>query len=209
MKTSIAIVTASTLMGLSLFAAEPVAPVVPRPAPELTFTIPGKGPTQLSQYRGKVVALAFMFTTCPHCQAKSKELTKLQEDFGSRGLQVLGVAINANADLLTENFVKDYKIGFPVGYMSQDHLFSFMSFDPAERWVVPQLALIDRKGMIRYQTTATQTDAWDKLMAPEALRAHIEELLNMGGGGKTTSSAHPKSLPGIDMPATVRPSNIR
>jgi len=202
MKTLLAAVTASTLLGLSLFAADAVSSSTPRPAPELTFTIPGKGPQQLSQYRGKVVALAFMSTTCPHCQAKSKELTKLQEDLGARGLQVIGVATNANADLLVENFVKDFKIGFPVGFMSSEHVVTFMNFSPTDRWVVPQIALIDRKGVIHYQTTATETPEWDKLMAPEALRAHIEELLNMGGGAKTASTAvHKKALTGLDVPA--------
>ena len=43
-----------------------------RKAPELAFNIPGQGPKLLSQYRGKVVALEFIFTTCPHCQAASK-----------------------------------------------------------------------------------------------------------------------------------------
>ena len=76
-----------------------------------------------------------------------------------------------------------------------------MNFNATDRWVVPQMALIDRKGIIHYQTTATETDAWDKLMEPAALRGHIEELLNMGGGVKTTSTAHKKSLPGLDVPA--------
>ena len=191
MKNILAVVTAATLTGFSLFAGEIVTP---RPAPELTFTMPGKGPVQLSQFKGKVVLLAFMQTTCPHCQAKSHELTKLQEDFGARGLQVVGVATNPNADLLVENFVKDYKVGFPVGYMSAEHVVSFMSFSPLDRWVVPQVVLIDRKGIIHYQTTATETPEWDKLMEPQSLRAHVEELLNMGSGPKTAStSLHKKS----------------
>jgi peroxiredoxin len=198
MKTIVA-VAASVLMGVSLFAADAGNP---RKAPELTFTLPDKGTQQLSQYRGKVVALAFMMTTCPHCQAKSKELTKLQEEFGAKGLQVLGVAVNQNADLLVENFVKDYKVGFPVGWVAPDQMISFMAFDAKDRWVVPQLALVDRKGMIRYQTTATETPEWDKLMASDALRAHIEELLNLGGNSAATSStAHKKALAGLDVPA--------
>ncbi len=43
-----------------------------RKAPELAFSLPAKGQQLLSQYRGKVVALSFIFTTCPHCQAESK-----------------------------------------------------------------------------------------------------------------------------------------
>jgi peroxiredoxin len=197
MKTFLASVTASTLLGLSLFAADAGTT---RPAPELTFTIPGKGPTQLSQYKGKVVALAFMSTTCPHCQAKSKELTKLQEELGPRGLQVIGVATNPNADLLVENFIKDFKIGFPVGFVAGEHVVTFMNFLPTDRWVVPQIALIDRKGVIHYQTTATETEAWDKLMEPVALRGHIEELLNMGSGS-TSSTARKKSVAVVHPPA--------
>ncbi len=199
MKTILAALTASVLMGVSLFAAD--AGNV-RKAPDFTFTLPGKGPQQLSQYRGKVVALAFMSTTCPHCQAKSKELTKLQEEFGPRGLQVIGVAVNANADLLVENFVKDFKVGFPVGFVSSEQMISFMSFDPKDRWVIPQLALIDRKGFIHYQTTATETPEWDKVMETESLRAHIEELLSLGNNtAAMPSTAHKKALTGLDVPA--------
>ena len=43
-----------------------------RKAPELAFNIPGQGQKLLSQYRGKVVALEFILTTCPHCQAASR-----------------------------------------------------------------------------------------------------------------------------------------
>jgi peroxiredoxin len=197
MKTFLAIAAVSTLLGLSLYAADAGSL---RPAPELAFTLPGKGPAQLSQYKGKVVALAFVSTTCPHCQAKSKELTKLQEELGPRGLQVIGVATNPNADLLVDNFVKDFKVGFPVGYMPGEHVVTFMNFSPTDRWVVPQLALIDRKGIIHYQTTATETDAWDKLMEPAALRAHIEELLNMGSGS-TSSTARKKSVAVVHPPA--------
>ncbi len=201
MKTFLAIFAASTLFGISLFAEDAPAPApLPRPAPELTYTVPGKGPQQLSQYKGKVVVLAFMSTTCPHCQAKSRELTKLQEELGPRGLQVVGVATNPNADLLVDNFVKDYKVGFPVGYMSSENVVKFMNFSPTDRWVVPQVAMIDRKGIIHYQTTATETAEWDKLMEPAAFRAHIEELLNMNSG-PTATTAHKKSVAVAHRPA--------
>ena len=154
---------------------------------------PEKGPQQLSQYRGKVVALEFIFTTCPHCQAASKMMSKLQEELGSRGLQVIDVAVNANADLLVDNFAKDFKVNFPVGWVATDKMMAFMGFDPKDRFVVPQLVLIDRKGMIHYQTPATETAEWDKLMTPEAIRAHIEELLNLGGGASTSSAVHHKT----------------
>jgi thiol-disulfide isomerase/thioredoxin len=158
-----------------------------RKAPELAFSIPGKGQQLLSQYRGKVVALQFIFTTCPHCQAASKVMTKFQQEYGPRGLQVIDVAVNDNADLLVDNFVKDYGVGFPVGWTPQAQMVAFMGFSSA-RFVVPQMVMIDRKGMIHYQTPALESEEWDKLMKEEAIRQHIEELLALGGGAGSHTS---------------------
>jgi thiol-disulfide isomerase/thioredoxin len=179
--------TFALLLGVSLLAS---AGETLRKAPELSFTIPGKGPQLLSQYRGKVVALSFIFTTCPHCQAESKVLTKFQQEFGARGLQVLDVAVNPNADLLVENFSKDYQVGFPVGWVPQDQMVAFMGFSSA-RFVVPQLVLIDRKGMIHYQTPALEDENWDKLMKEDAIHQHIEELLS--AGSNSTAVRHKTS----------------
>jgi thiol-disulfide isomerase/thioredoxin len=79
----------------SLFAADGPAP---RKAPELAFTLPGVGPKLLSQYRGKVVAIEFIMTTCPHCQAAAKVMTQYQKDYGSRGYQSIDLAINVLAN---------------------------------------------------------------------------------------------------------------
>jgi thiol-disulfide isomerase/thioredoxin len=148
-----------------------------RKAPDLSFSIPGKGEQKLAQYEGKVVALEFIFTTCPHCQAASRYMSKLQSELGSRGLQAIDIAVNPNADLLVENFVKDYNVTFPVGWTVSDKMTAFMGFESG-RYVVPQLVLIDSKGYIHYQTPATEDSNWDKLMTQDSIRSHIEELLN-------------------------------
>lgn len=147
-------------------------------APDLSFAVPGKGMEKLSEFRGKVVALEFIFTTCPHCQAASHFMSKLQDEFGSRGLQVIDVAVNPNADLLVENFSKDMHVNFPVGWTSQDQMQTFMGFTDG-RFVVPQLVLIDRQGIIHYQTPALSNDStWEKLMNEQSIRQHIEQLLS-------------------------------
>ncbi|MGH9584495.1 MAG: TlpA family protein disulfide reductase [Bryobacteraceae bacterium] len=155
-----------------------------RKAPEFAFSIPGHGQKLLSQYRGKVVALEFIFTTCPHCQAAAKLMTKFQQEYGPRGLQVIDVAVNQNADLLVDDFARDFHVNFPVGWALRDQAASFMNF-ASGYFVVPQLALIDRKGYIRYQTPATETPDWDKLMNEPSLRRHIQDLLSQGGSAST------------------------
>jgi thiol-disulfide isomerase/thioredoxin len=185
---------ASVLCGISLLAVSlPAAGLeVPRPAPKLVYNIPGKPPQELSQYLGKVVALEFIFTTCPHCKAASHIMSKLQTEYAAKGLQVLDVAVNPNADLLVDIFAKEQQTTFPVGWVLQDQMTSFMGFSDG-RYVVPQLALIDRKGVIRYQTPATEDKNWDSLMNEDAIRKHVEELLaGTSAGlhaGKTKTSA--------------------
>jgi peroxiredoxin len=177
----------ASLAGLALLAVTAAAAGAngQRKAPELAFTIPSQGQKLLSQYRGKVVALEFIFTTCPHCQAASKLMTKLQNEYGGKGLQVIDVAINDNADLKVDDFVKDYQVGFPVGWTPRDQMLTFMGFSMAERFVVPQLVLIDRKGVIHYQTPPMGEE---HSMQESTIRERVEELLNLGN---SSASAKP------------------
>ncbi|MBV9761428.1 MAG: redoxin domain-containing protein [Acidobacteriaceae bacterium] len=171
-----------------------------RKAPELAFNLPGQGQKLLSQYRGKVVAVEFILTTCPHCQAASKMMTKFQEEYGPRGLETFDLAINgldenrtpADADTLVEEFRRNFQVGFPVGWIPRDQMMSFMGFSMAERMVVPQLVLIDRKGYIHYQTPAGDSDDWSKLMAEDAIRQHIEELLAINNSSATKRATSSK-----------------
>lgn len=172
------------LAGATLFAQEP------RKAPELAFNVPGQGTKLLSQYHGKVVALEFIFTYCPHCQAATKLMEKFQTQFGPRGFQAIDVAVNDNADLLVENFTKDFQVNFPVGWVLRDQMISFMGWTNAY-FVVPQQVLIDRKGMIRYQTPEREDENWDKMMKEDAIRQHIEELLGSSSASAKANTGSP------------------
>jgi hypothetical protein len=194
-KSFIGILLLSAVSTVSSMAGE-AAPL--RKAPELAFTLPGEGEKLLSQYRGRVVALEFILTTCPHCQASSRDLTKYQQDMGKRGLQVIDLAINALDDMrkpseaqqIVLDFIRTYQVGFPVGYIPRPQMLTFLGFSPTDRMVVPQLVLIDRKGFIHYQTSATSGPDWDNVAKEPALREHLEELLAMGS---TTTAPRPKS----------------
>ena len=169
--------TMTCLLTTALFAtalpglAVPTPPSL-RPSPELAFTVPGQGERLLSQYRGQVVALEFIVTTCPHCQAASKVMTGLQQRYGKRGLQALAVAIDPDADGRVANFALVNQVGFPVGWTTLERMMTYMGF--TQRPVVPQLVLIDRDGNIRYQTPR-EGDA--DSMKEEVIAQRMEELL--------------------------------
>src|SRR5689334_19138631 len=65
----------------------PAKPPVPRPAQEFSASDPNGKPISVSKLKGKVVLIQFLITNCTHCQALSQLLTKLQGEYGPRGLQ--------------------------------------------------------------------------------------------------------------------------
>lgn len=166
-------------MAAASFGQDTLAPAI-RKAPEVAFTVPGHGQELLSQYRGKVIALEFIFTTCPHCQAASHVMSRMQNELGSRGFQAIDVAFNDNADLAVANFAKEQQTTFPVGWTTRDQVLAFLGISTVDRFVVPQLILIDREGIIHYQTPPLgDEDSYKE----DVIRKRVEMLLN-------ASSAH-------------------
>ena len=174
-----------SVLALGLISALLIADTNVRKAPELAFTLSGQGYKLLIQYRGKVVAIEFILTTCSHCQEASKVMTRLQQEYGPRGLQAIDLAINAldenrtpdQASQMTGAFANNFQVGYPVGFIGRDPMMSFLGFSIMDRMVVPQLVMIDRKGTIRYQTTAGSSEEYGKMMNESTMRQHIEELL--------------------------------
>ncbi|SRR5579883_440402 len=159
---------------------------VPRKSPEFTITEgPGKEEL-LSSYRGKVVVLAFVHTTCIHCQQFSALLVKLHKELGPKGFQPIDVAWNNGAQMLVPGFVKQIGIDFPVGYSDWDPIMSYLGFSVMDRPVVPLVVVIDKKGNIRAQSPP-QGDP--NLQDEAKLKSLIESLL---AEGSSTSAAKKK-----------------
>lgn len=176
---------------ISAFAAQPV---LPRPAKELEIVEPSGKHDLLTSYRGKVVVVQFLYTTCPHCQAYSQLLTKLQTEYGPKGFQCLGAAFNEADANMVRNYLSQYNVGFPIGPLGRDTVVSFMGFSVMDRLVVPQIALIDRRGQIREETEAFPAgDAPAPLQVEAHLRASIEKLLNEGASASKGAPSAKKS----------------
>jgi len=188
---SLTLVAAFVAVGVGALGAPPP---LPRPAKELEIVEPSGKHDLLTSYRGKVVVVQFLFTTCPHCQAYSQLLTKLQQEYGPKGLQCLGAAFNEANNSMVLAYVNQYHVGFPVGPMNRDTVLSFMGFSVMDRLVVPQIALIDRKGQIREQSEANPESA-PPLQVESHLRASIEKLLAEGSGGGVSKTAAPSKSP--------------
>jgi peroxiredoxin len=161
------------------------AATIPRPAPDLAILTKGGKPIQVSQYKGKVVVVAFILTTCSHCQKTTGYLNKLQKELGPRGLQVVESAIEGNADAAIGEFSKRFETPFPVGYNTVMDALNFMQHPAMQVPHMPLLAFIDRKGMIRAQHEGNEDFFGDQ--QEQNLRKEIEALLKEG-------SAAPKKV---------------
>jgi thiol-disulfide isomerase/thioredoxin len=151
--------------GIGLNAATPKAetpkteaPPVLRKSPEFVIKFVDGKQMLLSSLKGKVVALLLVHTTCPHCQHTSQVFTQLYNEFGSRGFQPVDAAFNSMANMYVPDFVKNFNIGYPVGYSTPEDVLAYLGFNVMERYTVPQIVWIDRKGNIRSQTPAAGDD---------------------------------------------------
>ncbi len=152
-----------------------IAADAPRPAPEVAIRMPDGTQKLLSQYKGKVVALEFLYTTCPHCQATAELMNRLYKEYGPKGFQPLGAAFNDGAEQLVPKFIADLHVTYPVGSVARDTPFSFMQLSPMIRTTVPFLAIIDRTGAIRAEYTGSDPFFTDQ---ETNMRNVLQPLLN-------------------------------
>ena len=152
---------------------------VPRKAEEIKVVEPSGNTVLLSAQKGKVTLVQFLFTWCPHCQDTAKVLSKLQSEFGNK-VQVLGVAFND--EVLTKDAAKNnaevikFKqyANFPVGIQSRDFVLKYLGFSVMDRWGVPLMVVVDKKGMVVAQS---KTSGSAELQQEAPLRAMITKLL--------------------------------
>jgi peroxiredoxin len=155
----------------------PAKAPVPRPAKEFISTAATGKKIALSIYKGKVVVLQFLVTTCTHCQAMSQLLTKLQSEFGPKGFQAIGVAFNDADEAMVKSYVEDHHIGIPVGYAPRDAVLEYLGVSVMDqRLTVPQIVIIDRSGQVRAQTEPQGTP---ELVDESYLRGFIAKLLDV------------------------------
>ena len=124
---------------------------VPRPAPEFSVAMTNGKAIKLSDYKGKVVVVEFLLTTCPHCQRASQGINKVYRELGPQGLQPVGVAVNDMAVMLVDDYVKQFNLDFPVGWSPRDPVINFLRHPVMMMMSFPNLVIIDRNGQIRHQ----------------------------------------------------------
>ena len=84
------------------------------PAPDFSLeSLDGKT-TRLSDFRGKAILLNFWATWCGPCKIEMPWFVDLQNQYGSQGLQIVGVAMDDASKEDIAKFAKDMGVNYPV-----------------------------------------------------------------------------------------------
>lgn len=119
---------------------------------------------RLSDYRGKVVLVNFWATWCPPCRTEVPDLIKLQRDYRSRGLQVIGVTYPPQKLAEVRRFVRSAKVNYPVGLGTKETKLLFTQSE-----TLPMTIVIGTDGRIR--------DIIEGILLPEEFEQKIKPLL--------------------------------
>lgn len=137
-----------------------VAGSVPREAPSLSLKTSGGSTVTLESLRGKVVAVLWISTDCPHCQETCETFGPIYEEFSKDGLEILGMAVNQNAPGHIDDFKKEHKVAFPIGVSNRSDWMRFADLSVMARTYVPYMMIVDRNGTIRYEHTGRDQEFW-------------------------------------------------
>jgi len=99
--------------------------------------------SKLSDYKGKVVLLDFYATWCEPCRAETPHLVRLQNEYGQKGLQVIGLNVGGDEDReQVPEYQKEFSIQYPLAYPDDELVNKYLS----DNENIPQSFVFDRNG---------------------------------------------------------------
>jgi peroxiredoxin len=101
-------------------------------------------------YKGKVLIVDFMQTTCPVCMKLADALLQVKSKYGDK-LGILSITTLPDNFEKADKFAAEHKIPWPVLFDSGQVMMSYLKVTPANPKVnFPHLFIIDGNGTIRY-----------------------------------------------------------
>ena len=155
-------------------AAPPPVTTLPTSVTEAELRALTGAPIKLSNYAGKVLLVNLWATWCGPCRQETPELVKLNKEFHSQGLEVIGLSTenpDESADQVRE-FVQNYKVDYRVGWSGSQVAVELMQ----GRDAIPQSFVISRSGRIVKRFVGFNASA-----TPDQIREAIQEALNDKG----------------------------
>lgn len=157
------------LLGLSACKSAPEAVEAPGEGFLGALALPVVGPQRqaAADLSGRVVLVNFLATWCFPCMAELPTLEALQRDYGSQGLQVVGVGMDLEGAQVLAPFADHYALRFPV-LVADERIRSGQSPFGAIG-ALPTSFILDRQGRV--------VGAWQGVAPHEEMAKAIEKIL--------------------------------
>ena len=133
------------------------------------------GSLKLSDFDKKVVVVNIWATWCGPCRLEMPELVKMNSEFKSRGLVVLGLATSYNEHndrTHVQDFIRSQKIDYKIIW-DDGTLASPLVDAVRAQSVIPQSFVIDREGRI-----VKHFQGFNPYSTPQLMRQAIDDALN-------------------------------
>lgn len=99
----------------------------------------------IGEWDGKVIAVNFWATWCPPCRKEIPSFISLQEQYGSQGVQFIGIAIDEKDSV--NDYVDSFGINYPILLGEQKAINA--AKDYGDRFgALPYTAIVNRRGEI-------------------------------------------------------------
>jgi peroxiredoxin len=167
-------------------------------APDFTLTDANGQPVKLSDYRGKVVLLNFWATWCGPCQLEIPWFVEFEQQFKSKGFEVVGVSMDDDGWKAVKPYLMAHKINYRIllGDETVSQLYGGLD-------ALPTTFLLDREGRF----------AFSPHVGLAGKDEYLNEIQSLLGGRQSASaervrqSASAKriigSLPAVVLPRTT------
>ena len=147
-----------------------------KPAPDFKLKDGSGQVVKLSDYKGKVVLLNFWATWCGPCTLEIPWFEQFQQQYRSKGFEVLGVSMDEDGWDVVKPYITEHKINYRVllGNDSVGELYGGVDS-------LPTTFIIDREGRFAFPPHVGLAGKNDYL-------SEIQTLLGVNGQGQGTSA---------------------
>ena len=124
-------------------------------------------------YRGKVLIINIMLTTCPVCTKLADTLVEVKKKYGDQ-IGILSIVTLPDNFQTGDKFAAEHKITWPLLFDTGQVLMSYLKVTPANPQVhFPHLFIIDKEGTIRSDFEGTD----DPFLTLDGMSKEIDKLL--------------------------------